>query len=293
MALCGLSVASEAALAGALMGAFGIAVWLQRALGGFGSGTARQIVPLLAASGFGLAGSAALPWVLTSILSVVVGMFPVGSTLFSVCIYSIPALCLSGILGLVFAVSRVLDSSGDRGQRISLLPVIAALPAVLLSCLSGVHPVMLMAAFLGLAVVCVSLGAFPMEVPRLSGLPGTSAGRHQRHAGYRLRSCGWLADCRSGAILGTVVSPEYAAADSAGRSLRCGDAGAESVFNGQHQKQATDDGQLPAAVVVCVVAATVASSVSGDQRADISGCSAAMSAGSGCGRDLTRCCFTG
>lgn len=180
VALCGLSVASETALAGALMGAWGIAVWLQRALGGLGSGSARQIVPLLAASGLGLAGSAALPWVLTSILSAVLGMFTIGSTLLSVCIYSIPAVCLSGVLGLVFAISRVLDNSGDGGQRISLLPVIAALPAVVLSCLSGVHPVMLMAAFLGLAVVCVSLDAFPMEVSRLSGLPGTPAGRHQR-----------------------------------------------------------------------------------------------------------------
>ena len=183
VALCGLSVASETALAGALAGAVGLTAWLQRAVSGHGTPGTRQIAPLLTAAGLGLAGSAALPWVLTSILSLVIDVFPIDNSLSKAIIYGVPAVFLSCILALVFAVCRILDSSSEGSQRIGLLPVIAVLPAVVFLSLSGIHPVMLMAAFLGLAVVSVSLGAFPAEKSGSAGLsesPLTSVGRGQK-----------------------------------------------------------------------------------------------------------------
>jgi hypothetical protein len=180
MALCGLSAASATALAGALVAAWGLAEGLQRALLSPVSAGTRQIYPLLAAAGFGLVGFALLPSVLSAAFSFAVDVFSIGGSLSSLCIYSIPAGILCGLLALLFAVCRAL--AGERGRMVGpeVLSVMVALPAVFFPGVAGIHPVMLMAAFTGLAVVCFSLVAFPTDRSGLSGRSGSSWDRSQR-----------------------------------------------------------------------------------------------------------------
>ncbi|MFM7057092.1 MAG: spermidine synthase [Planctomycetota bacterium] len=173
-ALCGLSTASTAVLAGALAVAWGLAARLQRELPVPYGNTAGHLVPVLTATGLGLTAAAALPWILTQLLALAVGLFSIRSSVAETIIYGLVSLLPCGVLTILFAVCRVLHDGQRPLPSHSLLLIPVALPVVCLLNLAGISPVMLIAAFAGLAVVCVSLGAFPAESAAVQALVSTA-----------------------------------------------------------------------------------------------------------------------
>ncbi len=162
IALCGLSAISQAVLLSAFTATCGLTHWLQRFLPAPRSSHGPQLYPVLLATGLGLAGSAILPWSLTQLMSLAVGLLPIPGGLSAVWIYGLLAPLPCVILAIVFAACRAIDGAERRFRPEELLLPLIALPAVYLLSVAGISPVMLMAAFAGFAVVCLSLGAFPV-----------------------------------------------------------------------------------------------------------------------------------
>ncbi|MFM8474543.1 MAG: spermidine synthase [Planctomycetaceae bacterium] len=176
IALCGLSAISQAVLLSAFTATCGLTLWLQRFLPAPNSSHGPRLYSVLLATGLGLAGSALLPWALTQLMSIAAAALPIPEGMSAVWIYGLLAVLPCGILSIVIAASRAMDGAELRFRPEELLLPLIALPAVHLLSIAGISPVMLMTAFAGLAVVCLSLGAFPVvSVQPEQGVTATAA----------------------------------------------------------------------------------------------------------------------
>jgi len=175
IALCGLSAISQAVLLSAFTATCGLTLWLQRFLPAPNSSYGPRLYSVLLATGLGLAGSALLPWALTQLMSIAAAALPIPEGMSAVWIYGLLAVLPCGILSIVIAASRAMDGAERRFRPEELLLPLIALPAVHLLSIAGISPVMLMTAFAGLAVVCLSLGAFPGVVVSVQPEQGVTA----------------------------------------------------------------------------------------------------------------------
>lgn len=183
-ALCGTSGTSRAILAAAIATAAAAATRLQQQLPALSGSGGRQLYPVFTAAGLGLTCFSLLPWVLSTSLSLAGSLFPVGQVAAGACIYSLPAFLLCGVLSLLFLVCQSLNNNCGAFRLHGWLPVLVAMPAVCLPGMAGISALMVMAACVGLSIVCVSLGALPERarepIPAVSaatGVAGSAAGR--------------------------------------------------------------------------------------------------------------------